>query len=379
MTLTILELLQAHHPQSFEERGVVVPFTTPGLAGGRVRTGNRGRRELVLPNPSGGRGIYVVAWDDRRSICRPTLHDMWLGNQIAALALVSPASIRFLARQAALHGLVGKDAEAAAALASGAEANNIKLSKQYVLREICRYVPSLRVDWPFDCVDTNALRENYDSALLQLASVLGVSVDLVTEAIDDLAHAVSATGVAGTSPLLLTIKSIITLRNETAEWARNNRDNSMVSAAIVACLAEVTISLAEDALAEIQPLLVDPLRLLLASIRAPTMIRRRVDRAEWLLDGWGHICALWRLAKSADARRVRLDEIVYIVPPIPREGEPLKEFLAAADLEDILRYERVDKAIESWRSGMDSFDLIARNEAVRTECLSADYPTAYAA
>ena len=48
-----------HLPRTFLEWGVAVPFTTPLLSSGRVRPGRRGRPEMLMANPSGGRGLYV--------------------------------------------------------------------------------------------------------------------------------------------------------------------------------------------------------------------------------------------------------------------------------------------------------------------------------
>ena len=42
------------------ERGASVPFTTPMLSGARVRPADRIGLELLMPNPSGGRGTYIV-------------------------------------------------------------------------------------------------------------------------------------------------------------------------------------------------------------------------------------------------------------------------------------------------------------------------------
>ena len=46
-------------PRTFLDWGVAVPFTTPLLSSGRVRSGRRGRPEMLMPNPSGGHGLYV--------------------------------------------------------------------------------------------------------------------------------------------------------------------------------------------------------------------------------------------------------------------------------------------------------------------------------
>src|ERR1700712_5461419 len=55
--------MRPYHPTTFLERGVAVPFTTPMLAGTRARPAEKQGLELVIPNPSGGRGVYIMAWD----------------------------------------------------------------------------------------------------------------------------------------------------------------------------------------------------------------------------------------------------------------------------------------------------------------------------
>ena len=52
--------IPSHQSATFGERGVSVPFTTPALAGARVRRDARHGLALLVPNPSGGRGIYVL-------------------------------------------------------------------------------------------------------------------------------------------------------------------------------------------------------------------------------------------------------------------------------------------------------------------------------
>src|SRR4051794_21837464 len=45
--------------QTFSDWGVVVPFTTPTLSHARLRPGRNGRLDVLMRNPSGGRGVYV--------------------------------------------------------------------------------------------------------------------------------------------------------------------------------------------------------------------------------------------------------------------------------------------------------------------------------
>jgi hypothetical protein len=58
-------LLTDFQPATFLERGATVPFTSPLLQQARIRLGLGGTREIVLRNPSGGPGWYVVAREKR--------------------------------------------------------------------------------------------------------------------------------------------------------------------------------------------------------------------------------------------------------------------------------------------------------------------------
>lgn len=109
-----LPLVQSYHPTTFLDRGVAVPFTTPLLAGTRARPAERGGTELVVPNPSGGRGVYILPWGDLRALCNPTVHDRRLNERAAALPAIAPSSIRDVARQVAAEGLAGPAARQAA-------------------------------------------------------------------------------------------------------------------------------------------------------------------------------------------------------------------------------------------------------------------------
>ena len=93
MSQTTVPLVASHHPTTFLERGVAVPFTTPMLLGARARPSDRGGIELIVANPSGGRGTYILPWVGICRLCHPTVHDTRLYQRIAGSQGVTPASI----------------------------------------------------------------------------------------------------------------------------------------------------------------------------------------------------------------------------------------------------------------------------------------------
>jgi hypothetical protein len=110
--------VKPYHPTSFLERGAAIPFTTPLLAGTRARPAEKQGLELVIPNPAGGRGVYIMGWTSISSLCCPTLHDRQLNDRIAKLVSVTPSTIRRVGREVAAEGLAGEEATTAARLAA---------------------------------------------------------------------------------------------------------------------------------------------------------------------------------------------------------------------------------------------------------------------
>jgi hypothetical protein len=121
MASETLSLIQAGPPTSFAERGAAVPFTTPALLGARVRLAARGVGELVVPNPSGWRGDYVLGWDGLDALCRATVHDRQLIVRLRALPRPDPYTVREAAWRVAAEGFAGPSARLAATHALAAD------------------------------------------------------------------------------------------------------------------------------------------------------------------------------------------------------------------------------------------------------------------
>lgn len=93
-----------YKPATFAERGVALPFTTPHLLGGRIRPGDRRAPELVLANPAGTEGVYVLPWAVLPEFCPPTIHDRAIWSQVSGLQLVTPRSVLGVSRGVAAQG-----------------------------------------------------------------------------------------------------------------------------------------------------------------------------------------------------------------------------------------------------------------------------------
>ena len=332
----------ASHPQpaTFAERGVAVPFTSPGLAGARVRGGGQ-RLELVFANPSGARGTYVVPWAGVPDICHPTLHDLRLLTALDARSgvreVTGPARVQAAARRVALEGAAGRPARAAAEAAVAADQARVAATAQYLM-----------------------------SAL----AAAGTARPHVQEA-EALARAVAELGIgpgAADAPVPDAIAALGRLQDSLLAWAGNHPEDA-APARLVAALAANAAAGASAALAAARDS--SPAALLLAWRAGPERVAALAARALWILDGWRLPGLLW--AAAAPGSSMALTEAAQVAPLLPRKAEAwtgLPTDPAAAGLLRRVVAARAGNARAMEGRGPDMraapmHDLIARNERLR--------------
>jgi hypothetical protein len=135
--------IELPHLATFHTRGVAAPFTASMLAGVRVRAARTHGIELVLPNPSGQPGVYVLDQAGVREMCNPTVHDTLLLRRLGDLGAIDPAGVRDAALQVALEGYAGREAMAAAEAALEADRRERAQAQYWLLtRLIQRAAPT---------------------------------------------------------------------------------------------------------------------------------------------------------------------------------------------------------------------------------------------
>jgi len=332
-----LPMAESYQPASFAERGVDAPFTAPLLAGARIRPMNRPGIELVVPNPSGGRGVYILPWGSARTLCRPTVHDLRLYEELRRLPALTPSSVRLAARVVATDGFAGHEAQEAAIAAAASDA---------------------------------AARLRTVSLLwlgLRSAALPGLTPEAAARDLDTLGALFAPVGLppdaeaARLPKLLATLDSV---RAETDRWARVNAGEEIAAlATMVSAAAASVIAASGQVVRDARALATDVPALLHHWTHAPAALTRRIARMEWMLDGWDRIILLWRNARWPAGQRAALLEMAQLVPVLPPEaadwtGQEPETLQPGHDC-------RVISLSEGWRTGSASFGLIARNERLR--------------
>lgn len=100
-------------PATCAERGVTACFTTPQLHGSRLRAAPQTGLEVIVPNPSGRDGWFVVPWSAVLEQFKPSLADRALVLNLQDEKL-TPSSLRAQAVRVAAKGLAGRAARRAA-------------------------------------------------------------------------------------------------------------------------------------------------------------------------------------------------------------------------------------------------------------------------
>jgi hypothetical protein len=109
----VRDALALSRPGTCLERGVAAPFTAPALHAARVRAAPSGGVEVVVPNPSGREGWFVLPWSAVLERFQPSLADRALVRALG-LERPMPASLRAAAWRVAAEGLSGRAARRAA-------------------------------------------------------------------------------------------------------------------------------------------------------------------------------------------------------------------------------------------------------------------------
>jgi hypothetical protein len=363
-------LADGRKPASFLERGVAVPFTTPQLAGARIRPAARTGTEFVVPNPSGGRGVYILTWTGVRQLCRPTMHDTLLHQRVSRLPVMDPGGVRLAARQLAAEGMAGREAAAAAAASLAAEREETILVNFLMLVALMDQVEPAGPTAGTGTTGTERTPELDQRArriVALVAAAIGRSAAQIGEDLERLSLLFVPIGLNAAMPparLPRLLTRLEAAANGLIAWAKAFPDDSCAALAdSLGRSAAVTARCATAAIHTARRMTDDMRGLLRAWVRTPAEVTKQINRAEWILDGWQQVCLLWETAADLSDRHAALREMAQLIPMLPREGNDWNE--ARAELETLEPALRSVRLNESWRGGGASHALIARNERLR--------------
>ncbi len=333
-------------PEQKLDAGVHLPFLAPLLGAVRLRSNPNGL-EFVLPNPSGGRGVYIAAWSVVAGFAAPNLHDTLLVGRLSGLDSIGPADVRQAARLVALDGHAGQEAADAARQAQDAlDIAALRLRAQ-LLMSLARQGGFVRPEDAVSCMD----RDGFN----MLATRLGWHGPQLAEALQEVSvrYASVAVGAGqmsgtqapgmpgpgtqgpGTQPPMRISGGIE--RNETGRWGRllslvqklrgslaeEQFNRGGIDAALLGRImtaADHCIRQCALLLPEIKAMLANPLPVLDAWRAGSLVASGWLHGLESILDGWDRICLLWFDARSPRVRQLLIPEIAALTRTSSSDG-----------------------------------------------------------
>jgi hypothetical protein len=353
-------------PMSFRERGATVPFTTPLLLNARIRSASSGRGfEMVVANPSGGRGALILPWSSMPEICAPTLFDRHLWESLANTDDISPIGIRREAQRLAVQGLAGRNSAISAKDALRRDQTGQRLMRSMLLESLITALEAPSVTAArSSAAEGESFLKQADRAVTRAAAIAQMPIATFTADLEALAVALS-----GATPkmegedarLRELLSNLEDMSNEITDWIGDQQPEAthIMAAKFIVETASQTLECAEIALDSTDTLIAD-LGLMMPSWRAgKDNILERARGPEWVLDGWKTPIALWKAAE-AKQRAVAIWEIALLAPILPREA---KAWLGKVSdwRETPRRITQVVRDKADWRSG-SVMEIVARNE-----------------
>jgi len=356
-------------PSTFLDRGVAIPFTTPDLLGARARPGPRGRLEFVISNPGGGRGNYVMGWESLSNLARVTVHDRLLHDRIAELPMIVPSAIRRVADEVAVSGSAGRPAAKAAEMHRQREEADRLMANYLMTIRLLESGGMKGVDWRALDPGDRALRAKARALIARLAPQFALSGQALFDVIESLSVVIAAIGFANQgyrSRLPELLASVTRLQTQMSRFTDDDTD-ARPAAAMISDVARLTIDIGTKVLDACHAEVDNPVTLVGTWQNERDRLLDQLTRPDWILDGWGLICALWENALSADReiQRSTIIEIQRMVPVMPKEASNWVEGGYDEALQKDWFQRRWVKLNTDWRTGEFILEMTARNELVK--------------
>jgi hypothetical protein len=363
-------------PATLRERGVAVPFTSPSLAGARVRLLDH-RPELVLPNPAGARGVYLFPLASIAEYSAPTLHDVRLAERLAVAFPMSPPIVRRAAQTTAAEGAAGRAATASTQGTLANEATHLAEMGALLIGAVLDSDHAPGFTEPGSgprAVSRSASSLDARRAVLDVARRAGRSAEAIKADIDGLAAALVASGLdADTHPkrrpgrCRLLVAGLRGLEVQITSWRAGTKLGTLgleVDPAITQTVISLVVAGASALLDTAQATIADLPGLLRRWAADPARVTDELARADWMLDGWEPVWLLWRLAESDRARADAIAEMSMILPNLPGEMEAW--FAGTPEIQSRLRAcdARPGNAYAP-AARRDAMALVQRNERMR--------------
>ncbi len=354
---------------TWAERGIAVPFTTPALAQARMRRDDGSkRREFILPSLSGGKGCYVMPWKSILGSMTTTLHDRVLFDLMQQHDVDCPIKMRHVTLEVAAKGLSGPRAARKAQEILDNEKQYQVLTTFLLVLQLLKLVNVSSQELIAEGLASESAQRRMRSALIGVADRLKIPHDDLYGRIESLSSLISPIGLpqAPEPGRLRALTDDLTVFRDTVRgWATAMPDEIAQIGEFEAQVAEMTNQMANKSVLRVDGETEGLAAMLRAWDKRFTSVSAEVRQLSWLLDGWDYVITLFHEVsdKSDKERQNMLADTFPLLPQIPREEFEVADDKKVGALGVIQR--RWVRGNEDWRTGVLDYDQVQRLEARR--------------
>lgn len=339
--------------QEFARRGAVVPFTTSGLLNSRVRSGNAGALEVVVPALGGTKGVYVIPMKDLPLAVTMSVHDRVMHKLILERQATNPDLLRLVTLEVAKQGLAGPQAAGQAVEALNREAMDRLICAVYLIRIAFAKVEGGGTALSLEEITSKEGQVRVRALLGTLAKETNSTADGLYAAIEQWGDVVAAIGVPEMDQpcrLRRLVRAVLDLSSQLMRWSQNDDSTDAERAVALSGFAKDIGVAAKQILATIDGYATEFVGTLVRWEEAKGEIALLVDQLSWMLDGWDHHIERWRDAAQA-SRPIQVTAVHAIADAYPdriRKATPPPAAVKAA--ERTAKLGRLSMN-QDWRSG----------------------------
>lgn len=326
-----------YHPQTFAQRGTVVPLTTRQLTQSRVRRAVDVRRaenpadniEVLLPGFSGGSSVYVTALSQLGEIVNMSVHDRVILEMITDEQATTPQAVRRCWLEAVASGIGGAESIRRAEAWLKRSDDTFRADRILMLQAVARRE---NIVMPDDLAHSLMRRGGdtvFRSAVGAFAAAGSMEPIAVETRITAIANTLTGVGLPR-SPYPGQHRDLTARLSEFAGmltgWGEETLSDHGPTAVVCANGAGQVHRIAGHCLAAIDRIIADIPGLIARWPRDSRALKEEVERLEWVLDGWEGLLELW---DGVVANRVLAEdavpEIERFLPVVPPGERPPDE------------------------------------------------------
>lgn len=357
------ESLNVYLPNSFEDRGVTIPFTNEVIRNARLRGDDPEDREFLLPGLSGGDGTYVVPYDSLGDLIELNLYDRALVDHLRDAFTITPLDLRQAVLDIDAKGYGGVD-KAKAAKQEIEYSGNVGIFNQCLL--IVRAVKLLTddsTDLDLKVLITPAGQKKAKEHFNSYAEKAGTSADEIMKKLEYWANLIGLIGVRGADHpgcLLKEQTRLLGLSGDLKAYLEKEPSEVQFMGNGVVKAAEVAGELVIEHMEKCWALEDDIGQTLENSAETMVTLKEQLDTVSWVLDGWQRMIDAWdESAESFRSARRKVIEMMYEnIPILPRN------ILGGAHMEavNLLREQQTGWVKENmdWRTNELDTEMVAR-------------------